>query len=88
MNLRLPDAIKFARMAGPAPDGKRTIVVRTSVSESTKKLAEEKRQARGLRDMGAYLYDLVLRDTHGVTVTKVDLAGKRNNRLNSKGGDK
>lgn len=88
MNLRLPDAIKFSRMAGPAPDGKRTIVVRTSVSESTKKLAEEKRQSRGLHDFGAYLHDLVLRDTHGVTVTKVDLAGKRNNRLNSKGGDK
>lgn len=88
MNLRLPDAIKFARMAGPPIAGKRTLVVRTSVSESTKKLAEEKRQARGLHDFGAYLHDLVLRDTHGVTVTKVDLAGKRNNRLNSKGGDK
>ena len=85
MNLRLPDAIKFARMAGPQPFGKRTRIVRTSLDDFTNEKAEEVRKARGLHDMGAYLYDLVLRDTHGVTVTKVHLDRKQNNPLNSKG---
>lgn len=88
MSLLLPDAAKFARMAGPAPFGKRTRRAETSISEITEAQAEEVRQRLGLPNLGC-LYHLAIvhfvapKESRAVTVNPPSTKGKKVNPLNS-----
>ncbi len=88
MNLRLPDAIKFARMAGPPIDGKRTRRAVTSISESTEEKAEKERQRLGLPNLPALYHFAILhlvdrKKSIAVTVNLQGGKGKKSNCANS-----
>ena len=88
MSLPLPDQVKFARMAGPAPVGKRVLRATTSIAESTERKAEEVRQRLGFPNLPALYHFAILhlvdpKKSRAVTVNLQQIKRKKTNSHNS-----
>lgn len=67
----------FSRTPGAPMFGKRTERMETSVSALTKQLAEEEAKRAGFRTVSDWEHSLIVREVHGVTVTRVFLGSKK-----------